>query len=989
MKSKKPGSLRMRWNLHTLSLAGVVLSMGYAGAVQNNGAAFVLCFLTLVMALMSWLRARENLRSVEVVAGRLAGGRAGEVSRLPLEVHAATSQGVWGVEVLSLGGAGRWSFIEEIQAGQSTHVTVPVKTADAGVEEEVSVLLRSSYPLGLFSAERVVRIESARNIHPKPEGSQPLPAAVPLATGDHTSFTPAGGRPGREGDDFAGLREWQIGDSLKHVDWRAVARGRPLLVKQWSNGNNETLVLDWDKLDLPEAARARQMARWIEEAETSGTPYAMRLPGVAIETGLGPAHARRCLDALTVTSPVAQEAIKRAHPLPPGHEHSSHLPPWPLLVLCLFLLAIAFLLLDVVPMVATVLLFCCMGWRLGLAEKGWKKRAGHTAVSVATFASKISFLSLGVLGLGALLIQFATGNLLSMEGGIAVLLVLLGSKLVESRTPHDFQVLGMVGWFLCLCCVLSDQTLNRALWTFAIFAGISVCMVRFRRGRDGWGPPLKLTGIMLAQALPVAMLLFFIFPRGSVSFLERLGTERSSVTGVSDSMEPGRISKIAASDKVAFRVEFPDAEPPEAATRYWRCIVLWQCDDGLTWQKGLPLEGSPRFRPIRSGDIRQIVTLEPHGQKWLPGLDMPLLATDDGNRVIPDMDRTLRIPDNVDSLRRFEAFSRLTQERDTTISAEQRSAALHLPQDISPRIKELAREVRGQGFTNTQIAQRAIDHLQKQDFEYTLEPGVYSGPDALDQFVFERRVGFCEHFSGAFATLMRAAGVPSRIVIGYMGGEWSDRGGYLIVRQADAHAWTEIWIEDQGWTRVDPTAALVPARITLDLRTLLAGGEEELARQNGSLLWRTLTDLRLWWDSVEYDWYSTVINFDEEAQIAWLNWLGLGQFRGQSLVLVAIFGGVLLLALMGLLFWLRRPAPVRDPWQRAWLRLCLRLERLGAPARLPSEGPLNYAERVARAKPALATRVRSLAREYAEVRYGREPAARDWRAFQQSLQSLR
>ena len=357
----------MRWNLHTLSLTGVVLSMGYAGAVQNNGAAFILCFLTMVMALMSWLRARENLRGVEVNAGRLTGGRAGEVSRLPLEVHAATGQGVWGVEVASLEGAGKWSFIEEIQAGQSTHVTVPVKTADAGIEEEVIVLLRSSYPLGLFSAERVIRIESARHIHPKPEGSQPLPAPVPLGAGEHSSHTPAGGRPGREGDDFAGLREWQIGDSLKHVDWRAVARGRPLLVKQWSSGSHQALVLDWDKLDLPEAARAGQMARWIEEAESSGTPYAVRLPGgVEIKTGLGPAHARRCLDALTVTSPVAQEAKKRAHRLPAGHEHSSHLPPWPLLVLCLFLLAIAFLLLDVVPMVAVVLLFCCMGWRLGV-----------------------------------------------------------------------------------------------------------------------------------------------------------------------------------------------------------------------------------------------------------------------------------------------------------------------------------------------------------------------------------------------------------------------------------------------------------------------------------------------------------------------------------------------------------------------------------------------------------------------------------------------
>ncbi|MES2593984.1 MAG: transglutaminaseTgpA domain-containing protein [Verrucomicrobiota bacterium] len=985
MKRRKSNTTLVRWNLHTVSLTGIVLAMGYAGAVQNNGVAYGLCFVTLVLGLMSWLRARENLRGVEVSMGRLGGGKAGEMARLPLELHAATGQGAWGVEVISAEGDGRWTFLEEVPAGQSSHVSVPVKITQAGVQQSVRVLLRSAYPLGFFSAEREIEIATSRRIHPKAEGKLPLPKPDRPIAGQNLATSPAGGRPGREGDDFAGLREYHAGDSLKHVDWRAVARGRPMLVKQWSSGSTQAVTLDWEKLDLPDTARASQIARWIEEAEINGTPYAMRLPGMEIDASIGPAHAQRCLDALSETSAATQETAKRTSRLPAGHEHSAHLPPWPLLVLCIILSLASLLMLDVVPTSAVALFFGCVGLRLGLLEKGWRPKSKNAPAAGPTHPRSATFLGLSVLVAGLILVKISTGTLFSMESGIAVLLVLLGGKLIESRTPHDFQVLSLVGWFLCLCCLLSTQTLSRSLWTFGIFAGIAICMVRFRRGADGWLPPLRLTSVMLAQALPVAAVLFFVFPRSSLGFLERLGTERTHVTGISSMMEPGKISKIAASDAVSFRVEFPDSEPPEPTLRYWRCLVLWQCDDGLTWQKGLPVPGASSAWPTRHTDSKQIITLEPHGQKWLPGLDIPIHASDDGGTVLPDSDDTLSINRNVDNLRRFTVTSRLTQQK-SDLSESQKSAALRLPANISPRLQALAKEVRGQGRTNTQIAQEAVLHLQKLKFEYTLEPGSYEGPNALDEFLFERRVGFCEHFSGAFATLMRAAGVPARIVIGYMGGEWSDRGGYLIVRQADAHAWTEIWLENQGWTRVDPTAALVPARMTLDLRTLLAGGEEELERQRGSFLWRSLTSARLWWDSVEYDWYNTVISFDEESQIAWMNWLGLGQLRGHWMIVISLV--VMLLSLLGLLFWLRRPAPARDPWLRLWLQLCRKLERLGAPARKPSEGPLNYAERVAKAKPGLASQVRSLAREYAETRYGSGAAAQDWRAFQKSLQSV-
>lgn len=952
MKTRPPNSIRVRWNLHTISLTGIVLAMGYAGAVQDNGASYLLCFITAVLAAMSWLRARENLRGLEVTAGRMADGQAGGVSKLPLEIRATSRENVWGLEVLMADGGGRWSFIEQIESGTSARLSLSVQTPEAGVQPSLRVRIRSSYPLGLFSAEREVEIASTRRIHPRPQGSLALPAPDRGLAAVSVAMTHAGGQPGREGDDFAGMREWHPGDSLRHVDWRAVARGRPLMVKQWAAGAGGAVTLDWDRLDLPVPERAGQIARWIEECEISGTPYALRLPETEIQVNLGAVHARQCLDALAdVAASVATEARemkKKPKRLPPGHEHSAHLPRGPLVAMCAMLVLVAVPLLDFASVHVLALLAGCIAWRLLLRRP------------LAVWIPVV------MLVLGALMIQLVQGSVFSMDGGIAVLIVLLGAKLLESRTPHDFQVLGMVGWFLSLCGLLSEQTLSRSLWTLGVFTGIAVCMVRFRRGSPGFLPPLRLTGTMLAQALPVAVVLFFIFPRGSLEFLARFGTQRTRMTGISGSMSPGLISRIAMNDEVAFRAGFPDSEPPLNQNRYWRCLVLWD-GDGLNWERGPQLSGTPRLRLPQRGDVKHVITLEPHGQKWLPCLDLPVSAVGERGSMLPDVSDLLSADEPVNSLYRMQVTSRLTQDS-SEISENQRRAALRLPANLSPRVRELAQQLKKGAQSDVQIAQAAVNLLRAQRFQYTLEPGTYEGSGALDEFLFERRIGFCEHFSAAFATLMRAAGIPSRVVIGYMGGEWTERGGYMIVKQSDAHAWTELWLEGTGWTRVDPTAALVPARINLDLRTLLLGGEAELERQRNSLLWQGAQALRLWWDSVEYDWYNTVISFDEESQIAWMTWLGLDHMRGLTLLLVSgFFLGVILLSLA---LWLRRPARHRDPWARAWQRFCQKLEHLGIPARHDNEGPLSYAERAAAARPALAGEIRRLAGLYAAARYG-------------------
>lgn len=962
----RDAAVRVRWNLHTISLTGIVLAMGYAGAVQNNGAAYLLCFLTAVLAAMSWLRARQNLRGLQVNLRQVASVQAGGLMKLPLEFQTTQAESVWAVEVLVAGESGRWSFIEQITNGQNVRLSLPIKAPESGADASLRLRVRSSYPLGLFSAEREIVLANTRRIHPRPEGTLPLPEPDRSLGAESVAAIQTGGRPGREGDDFAGVREWQPGDSLRHVDWRAVARGRPLMVKQWASGAGSAVTLDWSALPLAENEKGGQIARWIEECEVSGVPYALRLPGVEIPVNLGPPHARQCLDALAAQSASLETLDSQQKPkrLPPGHEHSVHLPRGPLMAMCGMLMLVALPLLDFASAFIPVLLACCIAWRLLLKRP---------------LAVWIPML---VLILGAIMIQLIQGQLISMEGGIAVLVVLLGAKLLESRTPHDFQVLGMVGWFLCLCSLLAEQSLSRSLWTLAVFAGIAVCMVRFRRGSPGFMPALRLTGTMLGQALPVAVVVFFIFPRGSLEFLARFGTQRSHQTGISNSLEPGRISKIAMNEEVAFRVEFPTSEPPPNENRYWRCLVLWDCN-GLSWERGLQLSGSPKLRLARRDDVKQIISLESHGQQWLPCLDLPVRATGERGVMLPDLNDLLVSDEPVNSLYRMEVISRLTQDS-SDISEVQRMAALSLPRDLSPKVRELAKSFQKGSTSDVATAQAAIEHLRALGFRYTLEPGVYEGPGALDDFLFERRVGFCEHFSASFATLMRAAGIPSRIVIGYMGGEWSKRGGYMIVRQSHAHAWTELWLEGTGWTRVDPTAALVPARMSQDPRTLLASMEEQ-ERQRSSFIWQSSQAIRLWWDDIEYRWYNTVISFDEEAQIAWLNWLGLGQIRGRELLLISI--GFIVLTLAALGYWLSRPARSADPWVRAWQSLGQKLAKLGVPPRQVHEGPLDFAKRAATERPALAGEIQRLAQIYAEARYGHSGA--DRAAFERAVKALR
>ena len=273
--------------------------------------------------------------------------------------------------------------------------------------------------------------------------------------------------------------------------------------------------------------------------------------------------------------------------------------------------------------------------------------------------------------------------------------------------------------------------------------------------------------------------------------------------------------------------------------------------------------------------------------------------------------------------------------------------------------------------------------FRQEDFHYTLRPPLL-GADAIDEFLFDSRRGFCEHYASAFVFLMRAAGVPARVVAGYQGGELNPVDGYLTVRQSDAHAWAEIWLADEGWLRIDPTAAVALLRIEQGIVAALPAGEPLLGIIRLDADW--MRDLRNRWEAANNTWNQWVLGYNPQRQREVLSRLGWPDpdWRSMTALLAVLCG----LALLVVALWTLPGRRRDDPVQRAWQAYCAQLGRRGI-IRADWEGPLDFAQRVAREKPELATLTSEAARHYAELRYGDgDSDGEPLRRLQQCVQRL-
>ncbi len=560
------------------------------------------------------------------------------------------------------------------------------------------------------------------------------------------------------------------------------------------------------------------------------------------------------------------------------------------------------------------------------------------------------------------------GALFGRDAAVALLILMLALKLMELRSTRDAFVLIVLGYFLVITAFLYSQSMPTALYLVACVLGVTACLVAFqyRQQRPSILATLRTSAAMLAQAAPLMLVLFVLFPRVQGPLWGLPQATSRGVTGLSDSMAPGSLSNLSLTDGVAFRVDFT-APIPASGQLYWRGPVMWEFD-GRTWRAG-ESPGVPADSIQTTGDpIRYSVTLEAHETHWLFALDVPAQVVD-GSRLTGDLQMIAARP--VRNRFRYDMSSHLSYRFGVDETAVNLQRARRLPPGFNPRALALAGQWRSETDSARAIVQRALAMFRQQPFYYTLVPPEL-GRDSVDEFLFDSRRGFCEHFASSFVFLMRAAGVAARVVTGYQGGVVNPLGDYLIVRQSEAHAWAEVWVEGEGWLRVDPTAAVSPQRIDAGIAAALADGEPLplLVRTDNAFL----RQMRFGLDAMANGWNQWVLGYSPERQMRLFQRVGFSAANWQNLViaLLAVTGLVLGVLSIVVLRRLRRAAP--DPLLRAWDLLSRRLAAVSPRlARRPHEGPEDYLRRTAAACPQARDALGRICRLYADARYGPAP----------------
>ena len=564
---------------------------------------------------------------------------------------------------------------------------------------------------------------------------------------------------------------------------------------------------------------------------------------------------------------------------------------------------------------------------------------------------------------------YANQTLVGQDGGTALLVTMLGLKLLELNSRRDLRLSIILIGFLIVAEFLFDQSFPLALYLGAIVVAALVLLADLGGGLGGTDPrrALRIALLLSAQSIPLALVLFLLFPRLTAPLWDLGLDDRRGTMGMSDTMEPGNISELVVNGDLAFRARFA-SPPPNPDQLYWRGPVLWEMD-GRRWSPGNhPAAWDAPTRLVAATQrLDYEVVLEPSRQTWVFALDMPLAAPPD---TAMGADFQLRANQPISAPKRYRLSSALAYR--TAEPGEQlRRYALGLPANITPRMRELVAGWQSETSDQWQLVQRALGFFNRERFSYTLLPPPL-GTNPADAFLFETRAGFCEHYASAFALLMRIGGVPSRVVLGYLGGEPNGLVGHYAIWQSDAHAWVEVLIAGRGWVRVDPTAAIDPSRIDHRSATRLlgAGSSVRFDLHQASQLAHLLREFRRLGDTLDAVWQNWVLDFSAEDQLDLMDRLGLGALREYGLVALMVAAVALTLGLT--LLAMLRDEGRRDPLDRLYAVFCRRLARGGLPRR-PSEGPRDYGRRVAALRPDLAPAVAGFLALYLPARFGPHP----------------
>jgi protein-glutamine gamma-glutamyltransferase len=536
----------------------------------------------------------------------------------------------------------------------------------------------------------------------------------------------------------------------------------------------------------------------------------------------------------------------------------------------------------------------CLGWRWMMFRGAWPAPGGWMKAALVVGAS--------------LAVAVGPDPIFSVGTATALLLVAFALKLLEMRSRRDAYLVIFLCYFVIATAFLFQQTIALAVFQLVavlIATGAMIGLNQHHRQPDVTGALRLAAGLML-QAIPLMLVTFLFFPR--LAPLWSMPVPGGAETGIADELRPGDVARLARSDQIAFRVVFEGQAPP-GAEMYWRGLVFSHYGEGTWRQERMPESraagqlGDPAER-LGTSAVRYQVLLEPTQAKWVFALDVarPLSAG-----ISPARDFRLVADEPVTRLFRYQVQSNSGTRLDLELPDWLRRRDTSLPPGSNPRARAFAEALRARAASPEAYAAAVLDHIRQAPFHYTLEPPRLAARDDIDAFWFDSRQGFCAHFAGAFVFLMRAAGIPARMVGGYQGGEFNPRTGHLVVRQYDAHAWAEVWFQGHGWVRMDPTASVAPERIARGLEAALS----EQDRASLPLLAHArfgrhpvIAGMRNWFESLEHRWNLWVLGYDPQLQARLLaDWSPL------RIALASLAGAAASAALVGFALLLRRPAP--------------------------------------------------------------------------------
>lgn len=592
-------------------------------------------------------------------------------------------------------------------------------------------------------------------------------------------------------------------------------------------------------------------------------------------------------------------------------------------------------------------------WRIAAQVRGWRLPPKWLRIVVV------------VLAVVSVLAGYRTLN--GLEAGTALLVLMAASKLLETKDRRDLTVLLFISFVLLFAALLYEQGLMQLPYMLVAVWLLTATLMRVHQttSRMPMREALRMTAKMLLLSVPVAVAFFLLFPRLPGQFWA-LPARAGATSGISDEISPGDVSELSLSSSIAFRATFTGTPPPPAAERYWRGVVLHDFD-GRTWRRTRGRFSTPPTVEPAGQEYDYRITLEPNNRNWLFALDLPTRWP--ATRAFQSYDFQLLSAETISSPTSYRVRSHTQYTMTSELPMMQRNMDTALPGERNPRTRELARTLRAEHPDTVEFVQAVLQKFRNEEYFYTLEPPRLEA-DSVDDFLFNTRRGFCEHFASAFTALMRAGGVPARIVAGYQGGQYNPMGDYLIVRQSDAHAWSEVWIEGRGWVRVDPTAAVAPERIEQGLDAAVPENEPVPGRMFGGN--RMVLNLQLAWDALNSAWQNNVVEYDDTLQRSLFSSLGFDDVDWRSLgLLLAASLAVFFVALSGWLAWRFKPR-MQDPAAQAYAQLCRKLGSRNLPRR-PHEGPVDYLTRVGAARPELRADLDELRALYVSLRYGPLP----------------